>query len=58
MPYRVPYRVYILFKVTDIAEITGFGVMMTPALAVDNEVIFAGKVPCLVEMKRILDKLR
>ena len=32
-------------KVTDINEITSFGVMMTPALAIDGEVKLVGKVP-------------
>jgi len=32
-------------KVTDINEIMAFGVMMTPALAVDGEVKVVGKVP-------------
>ena len=32
-------------KVTDINEIMKFGVMMTPALAVDGEVKVVGKVP-------------
>ena len=36
---------YELEKVTDINEIMKFGVMMTPALAVDGEVKVVGKVP-------------
>ena len=36
---------YELEKVTDINEIMRFGVMMTPALAVDGEVKVVGKVP-------------
>ncbi|MFP4353612.1 MAG: thioredoxin family protein [Phycisphaerae bacterium] len=36
---------YELVKVTDVNEIMGFGVMMTPALAVDVEVKLVGKVP-------------
>jgi len=35
---------YELEKVTDLNEIMGFGVMMTPALAVDGEVKLVGKV--------------
>lgn len=31
-------------KITDISQITAFGVMMTPALAVDGEVKSVGKV--------------
>ena len=36
---------YVLVKVTDITEIMKFGVIMTPALAVDGEVKVVGKVP-------------
>ncbi len=36
---------YEIEKVTDINEIMKFGVMMTPALAVDGEVKVVGKVP-------------
>ena len=43
-----------LVKVTDIVEITGFGVMMTPALAVDSQVKFQGKCPSVDELKEIL----
>ena len=32
-------------KVTSVAEIARFGVMFTPALAIDGEVKAAGKVP-------------
>ena len=41
-------------KVEDIMEITKFGVMMTPALAVDGEVKVAGKVPSVDEIKGYL----
>jgi len=41
-------------KITDINVITGFGVMMTPALAVDGEVKVAGKVPLVEEIKQWL----
>jgi len=36
---------YELVKITDIAAIMKFGVMMTPALAVDGVVKVVGKVP-------------
>lgn len=45
---------YELVKVTDINEIMDFGVMMTPALAVDGEVKTAGKVPSVEEIKKLL----
>jgi len=41
-------------KITDINVITGFGVMMTPALAVDGEVKVAGKLPTVEEIKQWL----
>ena len=41
-------------KVTDITEITAFGVMMTPALAIDGEVKVVGKVPSTEEIKQML----
>ncbi len=45
---------YKLEKVTDINEIMKFGVMMTPALAVDGEVKIVGKVPSTEEIKKML----
>jgi len=41
-------------KVTEINEILGFGVMMTPALVVDGEVKAVGKVPSVEELKEML----
>ena len=43
-----------LEKVTDIAEIMGYGVMSTPALAVDGTVKVAGRVPPVDALKEIL----
>ncbi len=45
---------YRVEKVTDIQAIMGFGVMMTPALAVDGIVKVSGKVPSAEEMRKIL----
>lgn len=45
---------YEIVKVTSLNDIMAFGVMMTPALAVDGEVKIAGKVPSLEEMKTLL----
>jgi small redox-active disulfide protein 2 len=45
---------YEIEKVTDINEIMGFGVMMTPALAVDGNVKSVGKVPSVDDIKKIL----
>ena len=41
-------------KVTDINEIMSFGVIMTPALAVDGEVKVVGKVPDAEAIKGML----
>ncbi len=41
-------------KVTDINVITGFGVIMTPAIAVDGEVKSVGRVPSTEELKKLL----
>jgi small redox-active disulfide protein 2 len=43
-------------KVTDIGKITEYGVMMTPALAVDGEVVSSGKVLSKEEIKKIFTK--
>ena len=45
---------YELEKVTDINRIMAFGVMMTPALAVDGEVKLVGKVPDVESVKALL----
>jgi len=45
-----------IYKVTDIGKITGYGVMMTPALAVDGAVVSAGKVLSRDEIKKIILK--
>ena len=41
-----------IVKVTDINEIMNFGVMMTPALAVDGDVKVSGKIPSLEDVKK------
>lgn len=45
---------YKLEKVTDITAIMSFGVMMTPALAVDGKVKVSGKIPSAEELRNIL----
>jgi len=45
---------YTIEKVTDINDIMAFGVMMTPALAVDGEVKVMGKVPDPEAIKALL----
>lgn len=41
-------------KVEDLKAIMSFGVMMTPALAIDDEVKVSGKIPSVEEIKRLL----
>ena len=41
-------------KVTDLQEIVSFGVMTTPALAVDGQVKVAGSIPSMEELKRLI----
>jgi hypothetical protein len=45
---------YELSKVSDIVEITKFGVMITPALVVDGDVKVAGRVPKGDEIRKML----
>ena len=43
-------------KVTDIAQIMSFGIMMTPGLAIDGKVLSSGKSLSVDEIKKILDQ--
>ncbi len=43
-------------KISDIMQITSFGVMTTPALVVDGEVKVVGKVPGTEEIKQMLSE--
>jgi small redox-active disulfide protein 2 len=45
---------YEIEKITDINEIMKFGVMITPALAVDGKVKVVGKVASVEQLKEIL----
>ena len=49
---------YEIEKVTGIAEIMEFGVMTTPALAVDGKVLSAGHVPAYEKVKELLLKAK
>lgn len=40
--------------VTDYAEIAGYGLMQTPGLVVDEQLVLAGKVPSTKELAKIL----
>lgn len=41
-------------KVEELDEITSRGVMMTPALGIDGDVVISGKVPNIEQMKELL----
>ena len=43
-------------KVEDIQKIVEYGVMFTPALVVNGEVVVKGRVPKLDEVKTFLNK--
>ena len=44
-------------KVTDIGEIMNYGVMMTPALVINNKVKSTGKILTVEEIKGMLNDL-
>ncbi|MHC1773967.1 MAG: thioredoxin family protein [Lentimicrobium sp.] len=43
-------------KEEDIVKIMGYGIMRTPALVLDEKVLFYGRVPSVSELKEILMK--
>jgi len=45
---------YTIAKVDDVGDIVAMGVMNTPALAVDGEVVLAGRVPSAKEIEKLL----
>lgn len=45
---------YQVEKVTDMMRFAEFGVMMTPALAVDGEVKVSGRIPSDDELRKML----
>jgi len=44
--------------VTDYAQIAAYGVMTTPALVVDDQVVLSGRVPDVPELVTILARTR
>jgi len=46
--------IYQIKKVTDIGLIVGYGIMTTPALVVNGEVKFSGRVPSPEQLKGFL----
>jgi small redox-active disulfide protein 2 len=48
-----------IVKVSDLQEIMSHGIMMTPGLAIDEEVVSTGKIPSVEEIKEwISEKAR
>jgi len=45
---------YVVEKVTDIKQIMSYGVMQTPALAIDGKVKSVGKMLTVEEIKKLL----
>ena len=45
-----------VIKVEDMDAITGYGIMMTPALVIDGEVRSSGKISSSEEIKKWLNK--
>ena len=45
-------------KITDLNQIMNFGVMMTPALAIDGDVKVSGKIPSLADVKKWIGEKR
>lgn len=43
-----------IVKITDIAQIAGYGVMSTPGLVIDEKLVSAGKVLTAEEIGRLL----
>ena len=44
-------------KVTDYPTIAGYGVMATPALVVDEELVLSGRVPTAAQVRELLAPL-
>lgn len=49
---------YEMEKIADINRITDMGVMMTPALAINDEVKFAGRVPSMEDLKKVITETK
>jgi small redox-active disulfide protein 2 len=45
-------------KVTDFGDIASYGVMSTPALVVDEQVVMSGRVPSVDELETMLTPIR
>ncbi len=47
---------YTIEKVTDVSQFAQYGVMITPALVVNGEVLVVGKVPPLEDIQSLLEQ--
>lgn len=43
-----------LVKVDDLAEIASYGVLRTPGLVVDGQLVVSGRVPTTAELRELL----
>jgi len=43
-------------KVEDITKIMAYGIMRTPALVINEKVVFYGRVPSVKELKEIIEQ--
>ena len=50
--------VYEMEKIDDIERIAEMGVMMTPALSINDDVKFAARTPAMEELKKIISEAK
>ncbi len=43
-------------KITDLNKIIEAGVISTPALEINEKIVFSGRIPSIEEIKKILEK--
>lgn len=43
-------------KVEDIVQIMNYGIMTTPALLINEKIVFSGRVPSKTEIKKFIEK--
>jgi small redox-active disulfide protein 2 len=43
-------------KVTDVADIASYGLLRTPGLVVDDQLLVSGRVPTVGEIRSLLDQ--
>lgn len=45
-------------KITDVKQFSKYGVVMTPAVVVNNRLVVSGKIPTVDELKELLKKFK